>query len=437
MRVPALAACLLLVFSSSVLRAQSTSASLTGRVTDPSHALISDAKIAAINTATNFRYETSTNNSGEYYLTNLSPGSYRLEIEKSGFKKLIKPDVTLHGQDGIDLNFELTLGSPSETITVQAGAPLLNATDATVGTLIDNRFVENMPLNGRSFSGLIDLAPGVVLVPTNFVEQGQFSVNGQRPDANYFMVDGVSANLGSPTASFGQGGTGQLPATNAFGGMSNLVSLDALQEFRIQTSTFAPEFGRTPGAQVSVVTKSGTIAFHGTVFEYFRNDLLDANDWFANNEGLKKAELRQNDFGGVLGGPIVKDKLFFFGSYEGFRLRQPRVANTYVPTPATLAGAPPAVQPLLNAFPKPTTGGQDFGNGTAVFTEGYSDPSSLDSYSARIDYLLSRRVTLFGRYSDAPSSIVQRGGGTLRTAYSDLDHMEDHTQTVTVGADGT
>jgi len=177
MRVPALAACLLLVFSSSVLRAQSTSASLTGRVTDPSHALISDAKIAAINTATNFRYETSTNNSGEYYLTNLSPGSYRLEIEKSGFKKLIKPDVTLHGQDGIDLNFELTLGSASETITVQAGAPLLNATDATVSTLIDNRFVENMPLNGRNFSGLIDLAPGVVLVPTNFVEQGHFSVN--------------------------------------------------------------------------------------------------------------------------------------------------------------------------------------------------------------------------------------------------------------------
>ena len=136
-------------------------------------------------------------------------------------------------------------------------------------------------------------------------------MNGQRPDANYFAVDGVSANLGTPAgANFSQGGTGQLPATSAFGGMSNLVSLDALQEFRIQTSTFAPEFGRTPGAKVSVVTKSGTNVFHGTAFEYFRNDVLDANDWFFSNKGVKKAALRQNDFGGVLGGPIVKASCF-------------------------------------------------------------------------------------------------------------------------------
>jgi len=141
--------------------------------------------------------------------------------------------------------------------------PLLNTSDATVSTLIGNQFVANMPLNGRSFSTLINLTPGVVLVPNNFYEQGQFSVNGQRPDANYFTVDGVSANLGTTSSNLGQGGAGQLPATDAFGGMSNLVSLDALQEFRIQTSTFAPEYGRTPGAQVSVVTKSGTNTFHG------------------------------------------------------------------------------------------------------------------------------------------------------------------------------
>ena len=148
--------------------------------------------------------------------------------------------------------------------------------------------MENLPLNGRSFSSLIDLTPGVVLTPSNFYEQGQFSVNGQRPDANYFLVDGVSANLGTAGggSSLGQGGAGQLPATSAFGGTSNLVSLDALEEFRIQTSTFAPEYGRTPGAQISVVTKSGTNTFHGTAFEYFRNDKLDANDWFANAQRL-------------------------------------------------------------------------------------------------------------------------------------------------------
>jgi hypothetical protein len=295
-----------------------------------------------------------------------------------------------------------------------------------------------MPLNGSSFSALIDLTPGVVLVNSNFFEEGQFSVNGQRPDANYFTVDGVSANLGTPVSSFRQGGTGQLPASSAFGGFSNLVSLDALQEFRIQTSTFAPEFGRTPGAQVSVVTKSGTNTLHGTAFEYFRNDILDANDWFADNKSLKKPALRQNDFGGVLGGPIIKDKVFFFGSYEGLRIRQPQIANTYVPSLATRQSAPAAVQPLLDAFPEPTGGNcPSCPAGTAAFAAGYSDPSSLDSYSGRGDYVLSRRVTLFGRYSDAPSSIVQRAGGRFQTAYGNLNHTKARTQTVTVGADGT
>ena len=429
---------LFLVSFTAVLRAQSTHASLTGRITDPTKALVVDAKVAAVSAATNLRYETTSNVSGEYYLANLPPALYRIEVEKPGFKKLIKPDVFLHVQDALEINFEMTVGSASESITVEAGAPLLNTSDATVSTLIDNRFVENMPLNGRSFSALIDLTPGVALVPNNFFEEGQFSVNGQRPDANYFTVDGVSANLGTPVSSFGQGGTGQHPATNAFGGFSNLASLDALQEFRIQTSTFAPEFGRTPGAQVSVVTKSGTNTLHGTAFEYLRNDVLDANDWFADNKGLKKPALRQNDFGGVLGGPIIKDKLFFFGSYEGLRIRQPQIANTYVPSLATRQSSPAAVQPLLNAFPAPTGGNcRNCPAGTATFAAGYSDPSSLDSYSGRADYLLPRRVTLFGRYSDAPSSTVQRAGGRFKTAYSNLNHTKARTQTVTVGADGT
>ena len=425
----------LLQVSLTCVGAQSTNAYLTGRITDPSKAFVADATLSAIGTATNVRYETTSDASGEYSLANLPPGLYQIEVEKPGFKKLTKPDVNLHVQDAITINFEMNVGEVTENIIVEAGVIPVETESAAVSTLIDNRFVENMPLNGRSFSALIDLTPGVVLVPNNFFEEGQFSVNGQRPDANYFMVDGVSANLGSPVSSFGQGGTGQLPATSAFGGMSNLVSLDALQEFRIQTSTFAPEFGRTPGAQVAVVTKSGTNAFHGTAFEYLRNNVLDANNWFANQSGLPRPELRQNDFGGVLGGPIIKDKLFFFGSYEGVRVRQPQVANTYVPDLASRQNAPAAVQPLLNAFPKPN--GAELGDGTAQFTAGYSDPSSLNSYSARIDYLLSRRVTLFGRYSDAPSSIVQRGGGRFRTAYSNLNHTKARIRTATLGAGGT
>ena len=232
-----------------LLRAQSTNASLSGHITDPTKALIAGARITAVSAGTNSHYETTSNKSGAYYLTNLPPASYRIEVEKAGFRKLIKPDVILHVQDTLEIDFEMPVGVASDSVTVEGGAPLVNTESAAVSTLIDRRFVENLPLNGRSFSSLLDLTPGVVLTPSNFQEQGQFSVNGQRPDANYFMVDGVAANLGTSSANLGQGGAGQLPATSAFGGMSNLVSLDALQEFRIQTSTFAPEFGRAPGAQ--------------------------------------------------------------------------------------------------------------------------------------------------------------------------------------------
>lgn len=436
-----LSAAVVCLLFSSLLYAQSINASLSGRITDPSAAVIVEARVRAIDTGTNFRYETTTNSSGQYFIAHLPPGTYRLEAEKSGFKKLIKPDVVLHVQDRLEIDFAMTLGAASETITVEGGATLLNTQDAAVSTLIDNRFVENMPLNGRSFSSLLDLTPGVVLTASNQYEAGQFSVNGQRPDANYFTVDGVSANLGSAAANFGQRGAGQLPATSAFGGTSNLVSLDALEEFRVQTSTFSSEYGRTPGAQVSVVTKSGTNAFHGTAFEYLRNEIFDANDWFANNKGVKKAALRQNLFGGALGGPVIKDKLFFFGSYEGARVRLPRFANTYVPSLAALAavqsGPHPEVFPLLNAFPKPTPGGKDFGDGTAALTAGYSDPSSLDAYSLRLDFLPLQKVSVFARYNYAPSSIAQRGAGVIQEAYNDILHSKNRFQSLTLGSNQT
>ena len=233
LRVPALVV-LLLISYFPVLRAQSTSASLSGRITDPSKAAIADAKTAAISAATNFRRETTTNTSGEYYLTNLPPGAYRLEIEKPGFKRLIKPDVILHVQDAFAIDFEMALGSASETITVESGAPLVNTESATVSTVVDRRFVENLPLNGRSFQTLIMLTPGVVVTATAFDDQGQFSVNGQRADANYFTLDGVSANFGvTGYLPLVQSGGGALPALSAAGGTNSLVSVDAMQEFRI------------------------------------------------------------------------------------------------------------------------------------------------------------------------------------------------------------
>src|SRR6204780_89294 len=378
---------------------------IAGYIIDPTRLAVPGARVVVESANTGTTRDVFSNQRGLYSMPALVPGPYNITVEANGFKTLHQNGVVLEAEQTARLDFALTIGSRTESITVEGSAALLNTSDASVSTLIGNRFVENLPLNGRSFSSLIDLTPGVVLVQTNFYEQGQFSVDGQRPDANYFMVDGVGANLGTSSANLGQGGAGQLPVTSAFGGMSNLVSLDALEEFRIQTSTFAPEYGRTPGAQISVVTKSGTNTFHGTAFEYFRNDKLDANDWFANANALARPELRQNDFGGVLGGPIRKDRLFFFGSYEALRVRQPQVAETYVPSLASRQNAPAAVQPLLNAFPLPN--GPDLGNGTAAFSASYSDPSTLNSSGIRIDYLPWERVTIFGRYSDAPSSLDQ------------------------------
>src|SRR5580693_459028 len=424
---------LAIVLCSPILRSQSTNASITGRVTDPSKALIVGANVAAVSSGTSFRYEAVTNASGEYYLTNLPPGTYRIEIEKIGFKKLIKPDVTLHVQDAVELNFELTLGSTSETITVEAGAPLVNTESGTVSTVIDRTLVDNLPLNGRSFQTLIMLAPGVVVTATAYDDQGQFSVNGQRADANYFTIDGVSANFGvTGYLPLVQAAGGALPALSALGGTNSLVSVDAMQEFRIQTSSFAPEFGRTPGGQISIVTRSGANRFHGTLFDYFRNSLLDSNDWFANYNHLPKPQDNQNDFGGVIGGPVVKDKTFFFFSYEGLRLRQPSTQETVVPDSASRQQAPTGVQPYLNAYP--IANGVEVGAGLAQFNAGYSNPSTLNAFSIRLDQVLNSKSTLFGRYDYSPSSTDQRGTNLgAGSVLSTTQLTSSSVQTFTVG----
>ena len=231
---------------------------------------------------------------------------------------------------------------------------------------------------------------------------------------------------------FGQGGAGQLPATGAFGGTSNLVSLDALQEFRIQTSTFAPEYGRTPGGQVSVVTKSGTNDFHGTAFEYFRNDVLDANDWFADHLGLQEARTAAERFRRRAGRANHEGQALLLRLLRGAEGAPASCCGYLRPDAGHGQNAPAVVQPLLNAFPKPN--GPDLGNGTAQFASDYSDPSSLNAGSIRIDYLPTAKITIFGRYNYAPSSLDQRGGGTVQPTYSDVDDLEYSFQSFTLGS---
>jgi hypothetical protein len=417
------------------LSAQTETATVLGRVTDNTGAIVKGVEIEVRNIDTNVATTSSTNAEGLYAIHSLPPGRYIISVHKQGFKTVSLTGLNLNVQDNLIRNFILQIGAVSESITVSAESTKINTTDATVSTVIDRNFAENLPMNGRSFQSLIQLTPGAVAVATNQSDAGQFSINGQRADSNYWMVDGVSANMGtavSPTGTAGNGLSGSLGSFSVLGGTNSLVSLDAMQEFRIQTSTYAPEFGRTPGGQISILTRSGTNQFHGTMFDYLRNDALDASNWFNGFAipRLQKAKERQNDFGGTFAGPIFKDRAFFFFSYEGLRLRLPQSAITTVPDLASRQSATVAMQPFLNSFPfdpnQPT-----LGNGTAQFNASYSNPASLDAYSLRIDHNLTDRVAVFGRYSYSPSEIVSRGGtGPL----SDLSRSRIIIQTATVGA---
>lgn len=400
-------------------------AQLSGFVEDPSGGRIEKASVRVVSEDTQTQRTTESNGSGFYSVPDLPPGHYQIEVGAQGFQKVIRSGIVLEVAQPARLDFRLEVSTTSAAVNVTADASPINTTDASVSLTVSGDLVENLPLNGRSFQQLITLAPGVNLAGgQNYGDYGEFSVNGQRPTSNYFTVDGVGANLGSNNGI--QSGSSE--TLNAAGGTNSLASVDALQEFRILTSSFAPEYGRTPGGQVILLTRSGTNAFHGTAFEYFRNDVLDANDWFANRAGAPRAALRFNDYGGTVGAPIVKNKTFFFFSYEGQLLRQPQFTITSVPNLASRQAATAAVQSLLNAFPVPN--GPELGNGLAQFSASYSNPINSNATSLRVDHILGRKLTTFARYNYAPSSSEIRGNGL---SLSGVDRTSFQAQSITWG----
>jgi len=425
--------------------AQSASATLSGTVSDEAGAVIPSVNITVLNLSTALQRHATTDDRGSYVIPLLPPGRYNMTAQRSGFTPVEIRNLVLNTGDQLALRIKLKVGEIGASVTIIED-PASVQQSAANGTVINRHFVENLPLNGRSFQSLFELTPGIVLTRATFNEQGQFSVNGQRANANYFMVDGVSANIGvSAGAAPGQSAAGSLPALTALGSTSNLVSIDALEEFRILTSNYAPEFGRTPGAQISIISRSGGNDFHGSVFDYFRNDALDASDWFANSKGLRRPAIRQNDFGGVAGGPLIKDHTFYFFSYEGLRLRQPQIATTEVPSLASRANAPSGTKPFLQAFPIPN--GPETHNGLAEFSASYSDPSSMNAASLRIDQVVRSKMVLFGRYNRATSATVQRGSTivpgfssqpivnpVLAQSLNNLSRAELDTDTATLGA---
>ena len=330
---------------------QSENATVSGTITDPTGAAVTGAQVKLTNVNTGITAATPSNETGLYVFPVVRPGQYRMVVEKQGFRQIVLTDLTVNVQDALSRNFKLQLGVVGESVTVSGDVNKVNTQDASVSTVVDSQFVENMPLNGRSFQSLIYMTPGVAITPSDIYGLGQFSTNGQRTDTNYFTIDGVSANFGgAPNGGVGSTLGGTSPALTSGGGTNGMVSVDDMQEFRIQTSSYAPEFGRSPGAQIAIATKSGTNRWHGTASEYLRNDVFDARNYF-NNAGPSqdiygnpvpaeaKPPLRQNDFGGTVGGPLWKDRTFFFFSYAGLRLLLQRAGD-----------APYGVRTSLTAF---------------------------------------------------------------------------------------
>ncbi len=423
------------LFAAYATMGQTETGTISGLITDETGGNVPNAEVQLLNVQRGTTTDVKTNSAGIYIFTRVQPGMYQIKVQKPGFKQVDLLSVIVNVQDHIEQNVRLQVGSVSESVTVRATDLHINTTDASVSTVVDRNLAENIPMNGRSFQTLIQLTPGVVQTASTELDSGQFSVNGQRAYSNYWMLDGVSANIGvglsSAPGSPGNGAAGTLGSFSVQGGTNSLVSVDALQEFRIQTSTYAPEFGRAPGGQISIITRSGANQFHGSAFDYLRNDVMDANDWFADSAGLQKPQERQNDFGGTFSGPIFRNRTFFFFSYEGLRLRLPQALLTTVPDLQARQNATPGMQPFLNAYPLPN-GPDDVTKGIAQFNASFSNKSSLDAYSLRIDHHFGERLILFGRYNYSPSNSLLRGDPNA--PLSTVSPNEIDTQTATLGS---
>lgn len=398
---PIVPALLAILISGAAAPAQSLDY-LYGRVLDPSGAVVPEAGVTVVNEDSGFRRVTQTGPDGAWLIGSLQPGVYKITVRKDGFRTMIRFNVKLANLQPARADFALSVGAVQESITVEGTAPLLSRDDATIGVRVFRDEIQRLPLNGRELLGLLELSPGTNVTPATRGESGQFTANGQRPNANYFTVDGVSANTGVTAGGLPARATGgALPAFSAFGSLDSLLPLEAVDEFRVQTSNAASDLGRLPGATVSLTSRSGSNEFHGAIVYRIRNELVAANDWFANASGLGRAPLRLQDVAPSAGGPLVRNHTFFFFSYQHMQLRGPYVSRQPVPSADTRETAQDWARPALDLFPLPN--GAPLPNGLAEWNGRNIRPSQLDSGMLRIDHALSSRATLFARYNDSPS----------------------------------
>jgi hypothetical protein len=403
-----LIACLVLLFMPCVLLAQSYRGSIRGRVVDPSGNVMAGAKVTARNNATGISRETLTRVDGGYVLAELPAGRYVVMAQAANLNPVAQNVTVSVGLD-TTADFDLTqVERRQEQITVTEETPLVDSTRDVLGEVVNQQLVADLPLNGRDFGKLVALVPGATVEPSGVAAIqsgfGQFSINGSRDRSNNYALDGTDNN--DPffnNSAFNQTGIGGAPAS--------VLPIDAIQEFNLQ-SQFGAEYGRNSGSVVNIITRSGTNHFHGSAFEFLRNDALDSRNFF-NREPAQKSAFRNNQFGASLGGPIIEDRTFFFGAYEGQRERVTSDFSLLVPTPTQIAqaqqlvagnGMAPsqALTNMLGLFPSSTTG---------AAPGSVEDKNDVDSFITKIDHQVTSNESITGRYAFARSQQVFPLGG--------------------------
>jgi len=375
----------------------SPTGSIAGVAKDPSDAVAPGVRLVLTNLATNAKFEGSTGGVGNYEFLQLAPGEYSLVAEASGFKRFEARRVLVQVDQITHLDIALETGSVSETVAVMAVTPLLESDKSTLSSVVESRVVSNMPLNARQFLDLALLTPGVLPAAVGVQGSGSFNVAGARSQSNVTLLDGIS-NM----------------ATGVDAPINTFRITDAVQEFSVQTSVPSAEFGRGTGGQVNIVTKSGSNELHGSAFEYLRNSKMDAADFFTNKLGGTKNPLHRNQYGATLGGPALKDRLFFFASWEGFRQAAPTVSSTRVPTSAERATVKdPISKALLPFWPSPnaTRPGSSLNFIANVPSFNFDNTGLI-----RLDYNLSQNDRLSARWAEfqgnsfTPGALPQIGG---------------------------
>jgi hypothetical protein len=394
--------------------AQQETANITGEVKDSAGAVVPGASITITNIDTGVSLKSESNEQGLFVVPSLKPGQYTLTVEKAGFKKLVRSGITLQVNQFARVDVELQVGEVTNTVEITQAATLLETETSSRGSVIDQKKIVDLPLNGRDYNQLALLSPGVLpttprLASVNF--KGALNVNGNRTFNNVFLLDGVD----------------NISYSNSFRGENvQLVqpSIEALQEFKIQTNAYSAEFGRSSGAVINATIKSGTNAIRGSLYEFIRNEKLDANNFFSNALGAPKPIRKRNQFGAAVGGPLVKNRTFWFGDYEGLREREgvPRVRQ--VPTANEKAGlfSSAVVDPFATGRPEfsknaagqwviPASRWDPVGAaivklipdpnvaGTTIYASTPITRTRQDQFDVRIDHTFNAAMSFFGRYS--------------------------------------